>query len=118
MSTESDDLVKLARECGAFDEMWQGPYSEFAETTGNLVFTPETFENLASRIAAQKAAEVDAPNLSPLYSTRRDATRYRRLRENWVDCDELGLHGRLAVIDACVDRLLAAASPAEPGGKV
>ena len=36
----------------------------------------------------------------------RDAARYRRLRENWIDCDELGLHGRLAAIDDRVDRAL------------
>jgi hypothetical protein len=35
-----------------------------------------------------------------------DAMRYRRLRENWIDCDELGLHGRLSVIDAAIDRVI------------
>lgn len=36
----------------------------------------------------------------------KDAARYRRLRENWIDCEELGLHGRLAAIDAEIDRRL------------
>jgi hypothetical protein len=37
---------------------------------------------------------------------REDAERYRRLRENWIDCAELGLHGRLSVIDAAIDAAL------------
>lgn len=36
----------------------------------------------------------------------KDAERYRRLRENWIDCDELDLHGRLAAIDAHLDKVL------------
>ncbi|MFA9439448.1 hypothetical protein ACDA63_07405 [Uliginosibacterium sp. sgz301328] len=32
-----------------------------------------------------------------------DAKRYRRLRENWIDCEELNLHGRLAVVDKAID---------------
>lgn len=36
----------------------------------------------------------------------RDAARYQRLRKNWIDCDELNLHGRTAVIDARVDEVL------------
>lgn len=35
-----------------------------------------------------------------------DANRYRRLRENWIDCEELNLHGRLSVIDVAVDALI------------
>jgi 5-methylcytosine-specific restriction endonuclease McrBC regulatory subunit McrC len=35
--------------------------------------------------------------------TERDAARYRRLRENWIDCEELSLHGRLAAVDVVVD---------------
>ena len=37
-----------------------------------------------------------------------DAERYRRIRENWIDCGELGLHGRLAVVDATVDAAMRA----------
>lgn len=33
----------------------------------------------------------------------KDSARYRRLRENWIDCEELHLHGRLSAIDAAVD---------------
>jgi len=41
-----------------------------------------------------------------LEKLRKDAERYRRLRENWVNCSEINLHGRLSVIDAHLDRLL------------
>lgn len=40
-----------------------------------------------------------------------DAIRYRRLRENWLDSDEIELHGRTAVIDAKVDGLLLCSHP-------
>jgi hypothetical protein len=32
-----------------------------------------------------------------------NAARYKRLRENWIDCEELGLHGRLSAIDSHID---------------
>jgi len=45
-----------------------------------------------------KIAALEAEN-----AALRDAGRYRRIRENWIDCDELNLHGRLSVIDAAID---------------
>lgn len=54
-----------------------------------------------SSLAVYQMREAASPN-------DRDAERYRRLRENWIDCDEIGLHGRLALIDYHLDQILKA----------
>lgn len=41
--------------------------------------------------------------LNVIDSLMKDAERYRRLRENWIDCEELQFHGRLSAIDARLD---------------
>jgi hypothetical protein len=48
---------------------------------------------------------------------KKDAERYRRIRENWIDCVELGLHGRLAVIDTAIDAAIKERQP-KPSGRI
>jgi hypothetical protein len=66
-------------------------YKSWDEITAN--------ENTISDTVTISKAELDALRL--------DAERYRRIRENWLDCDELDLHGRLSVIDNNIDEHLA-----------
>lgn len=49
----------------------------------------------------------DVSVLEQLQRMTLDAARYRRLRENWIKCEELNFAGRLVVIDAAVDAAIA-----------
>ena len=67
-----------------------------------LVYKPSIDRLRDDMAKIQKiAAGHEWPNLD-----KRDAERYRRLRENWVDCSEIGLHGRTVVIDSVVDLMI------------
>lgn len=49
------------------------------------------------------SSEREARLMAERDALKKDAERYRRLRENWIDCEELQFHGRLSAIDARLD---------------
>lgn len=65
-------------------------------------------ESLVGVVYNAMYAAAPTPEATEVARDALDAARYRRIRENWIDCDELGLHGRTAVIDARIDAAIAA----------
>jgi hypothetical protein len=102
---ESIDLIML--DCkDLFDAVDANiPRHDAAEATlRHLGYTYEGGEQWKPPLG-EKPKWLDECGLSPAEHAEiaRDAARYRRLRENWIDCEELSLHGRLAAVDAVVD---------------
>lgn len=64
-----------------------------------------TPERAQSAVAAIEQAD------SELEALRRDAARYRVLREPWIRFEDLGVVKRAAALDEWCDRQLAAATP-------
>jgi hypothetical protein len=77
-----------------------------ASAVAELVRQLRLFAEYADFHVASSAAVLIEQQSTRLKELERDAARYRRLRENWLDCPELSLHGRLAVVDWCVDYFL------------
>lgn len=78
----------------------------YSYATSNPDFDELSVDTITRYIAAQDA-EIER--------LRKDAGRYCRIRENWIDCGELCLHGRLAVIDTVIDRAMRSANGTEDG---
>ena len=71
----------------------------------------ETPKTRMEWIAEQMAENGMVTQAWEVLEMEKDAKRYRRIRENWLDCDELNLHGRLSVIDNRIDAALGSEAP-------
>lgn len=63
----------------------------------------ERFLVTVQRTAGKTPHELRVEAEAALAAAQKNEARYLRLRENWIDCEELGLHGRLSVVDAAAD---------------
>lgn len=90
-----DALMRHFIERGTFDVDGVRHSAKVAWRALALLQTEIERENSLSKVSSHKPTEDE------LY-----ALRYKRLRENWIDSGEIGLHGRLAVVDAVVDGLI------------
>ena len=61
----------------------------------------ESFDHWKTATSVYDRAPFEAAD--EIERLRKDAARYRRLRENWIECNELSFAGRLAALDARVD---------------
>lgn len=94
------------------------PYSQIGAKLAELIdgddkreVAPSAIRNFVKQNRKELLAALCGPS-----DDARDAARYRRLRENYITCDELNFRGRLAWIDKNVDAAIASDATPE-GGK-